>query len=553
MIKKFTLLLLAMLCIAGTSKADPTTTQLWPASGTGSQDITWTKFDIPGAGASAFTSVTTGYQITVTVTYSSGDYPKFVLMSGDTEITVYWDWDGVGTASFYITSKMLAKLQASGLSIKGQNLTLTKVELTSGSEIANNVIWKGSKSLGDSWGSISIPQNEVADVAAGGTINVTVESSTDGGLSLQSNGNSVSEDCVWDGTTAKFPITSAVASALTTYGLSVGGKKYTITEVSYVTGSSVEPNVVWFGSKEMSAWGSVKVAANEFESVTEGNILVLTFSGDISSSDFNLVNGSWAIIYSTHEYDEIAKGWQGTVDDGYGIEKTSTQIRIPLSPKMVTLCKASGFIFRPEAAATLTKIELCSYKSGDNVYISVGGIGYATFCFGDKLDFTGLGVEAYYGSSVSDDKLYLAQVTKAPASTGLILKGTASTVYKVPVTTADADDVTGNMLVGITSATEVTASNNYIFAKKGDVYGFYPLNASHTLAGYKAYLNYTSPTQAPALKLIFGGEGEGTTGINTVSKNPVVEDGVYYNLQGVAVKNPSKGLYILNGKKVIVK
>lgn len=551
MIKKFTLLLLAMLCIAGSAKADPTTTQLWPAPGTESKVIDWNKFDI--AGTSAFESVTTGYQITVTVTYSSGDNPKFVLMSGsgDTDITAYWDWDGVGTASFYITSRMLEILKDKGLSIKGQFLTLTKVELTSGSEIANNVIWKGSKSLGG-WGSISIPQNEVADVAAGGTINVTVESSTDGGeLSLQSNGNSISEDCVWDGTTAKFPITSAVASALTTYGLSVCGKKYTITEVSYVTGSSVEPNVVWFGPKDISSWGSVKVPKNEFANITEGNILVLTFSGDISSLDFNLVDGSWAIIYSTykHDKDDITKGWQGTVDDGYGIEKTSTQIRIPLSTKMVTLCKASGFIFRPEAAATLTKIELCSYKSGDNVYISVGGIGYATFCFGDKLDFTGLGVEAYYGSSISGDNLTLTKITKTPANTGLIIKGTASTVYKVPVTTAEPDVVTSNKLHGITSKTEVPASDNYIFAKHGEEYGFYPLEKPHVLAGYKAYLS----TAVFPSRGGFGLDFDGTTAINTVMKNPIIEDGLYYTLQGVAVKNPSKGIYIYNGKKVLVK
>lgn len=549
MIKKFTLLLLAMLCIAGSAKADPTT--LWPTSGdTGSKVLTWTKFNI--ADASSFTSVTTGYQITVTVTYSSGEDPKFVLMSGsgDTDITAYWDWDGVGTASFYITSRMLTKLKESGLSIKGNNLTLTKVELTSGSAIDDNVIWKGSKNLGG-WGSISIPKNEVADVAAGGTINVTVASSPidGGGLSLESNGSSVSDDCIWDGTTAKFPITSAVEAALTTYGLSVCGKKYTIAEVSYVSESSVEPNVVWFGSKDISSWDRVKVSKNEFDNITEGNILVLTFSTDISSLDFNLIDDSWAIIYSTRAYDDITKGWQGTVDDGYGIEKTSTQIRIPLSSKMVTLCQASGFNFRPEAAATLTKIELCSYKSGDNVYISVGGIGYATFCFGDRLDFTGLEVEAYYGSSISGDNLTLTKITKTPANKGLIIKGTASTVYKVPVTTADPDVVTGNKLHGITSKTEVSASpNNYIFAKHGEEYGFYPLEKPHVLAGYKAYLN-TTEINSRGFWLDF----DGTTAINTVMKNPIIEDGLYYTLQGVAVKNPSKGIYIHNGKKVLVK
>ena len=51
----------------------------------------------------------------------------------------------------------------------------------------------------------------------------------------------------------------------------------------------------------------------------------------------------------------------------------------------------------------------------------------------------------------------------------------------------------------------------------------------------------------------FGPEGHvaGTTGIQTVKR--VVDNDVIYNLQGVRVKNPGKGIYIINGKKTILK
>ena len=51
----------------------------------------------------------------------------------------------------------------------------------------------------------------------------------------------------------------------------------------------------------------------------------------------------------------------------------------------------------------------------------------------------------------------------------------------------------------------------------------------------------------------FGPEGHvaGTTGIQTIKR--VVDDDVIYNLQGVRVKNPGKGIYIINGKKTILK
>ena len=49
------------------------------------------------------------------------------------------------------------------------------------------------------------------------------------------------------------------------------------------------------------------------------------------------------------------------------------------------------------------------------------------------------------------------------------------------------------------------------------------------------------------------GTGDITTGISKAATSVQEGDGTYYNLQGMRVANPSKGLYILNGKKVIVK
>jgi hypothetical protein len=44
-----------------------------------------------------------------------------------------------------------------------------------------------------------------------------------------------------------------------------------------------------------------------------------------------------------------------------------------------------------------------------------------------------------------------------------------------------------------------------------------------------------------------------TTGIENIKTNTSIKDNIYYNLSGQAVKNPTKGIYILNGKKVIIK
>lgn len=72
-------------------------------------------------------------------------------------------------------------------------------------------------------------------------------------------------------------------------------------------------------------------------------------------------------------------------------------------------------------------------------------------------------------------------------------------------------------------------------------------NAS--LKGFRAYFTGISETGAPLLSI----EGEdATTGIDTLRQN-IGEDAVIYDLNGRRVGIPNKGLYIINGKKVMIK
>jgi hypothetical protein len=49
------------------------------------------------------------------------------------------------------------------------------------------------------------------------------------------------------------------------------------------------------------------------------------------------------------------------------------------------------------------------------------------------------------------------------------------------------------------------------------------------------------------------GNGGGTTGIETISEVRSVMSDVWYDLQGRRVENPTKGVYIKNGRKVVIK
>ena len=74
-----------------------------------------------------------------------------------------------------------------------------------------------------------------------------------------------------------------------------------------------------------------------------------------------------------------------------------------------------------------------------------------------------------------------------------------------------------------------------------------------TIPGNKAFLVLTS-TEAQAKGFVLEFEDGETTGIETIEDTKQnTEDGVYYDLQGRRVENPTRGVYIVNGKKVVIK
>ena len=177
--------------------------------------------------------------------------------------------------------------------------------------------------------------------------------------------------------------------------------------------------------------------------------------------------------------------------------------------------------------------------------------GFATFCSSQPLDFTGITtLEAYYAKTVEDGNVYLQKVYGiVPAGTGLVIKGTTT---NIPVAESDGETIEGNLLIGVTAETEVNSTNDYVLVEKNNAAVFVQTGVNKaTIAANHAYLRVSA---AQARTRTIGIGGEGTTGIEHrfVDDNEQGEE-VIYNLNGQRVKNPRKGLYIINGKKVLVK
>ena len=184
-------------------------------------------------------------------------------------------------------------------------------------------------------------------------------------------------------------------------------------------------------------------------------------------------------------------------------------------------------------------------RTGDaTVPATIGADGYATFSSAYALDFTDTGIDAYIAkTSETAGVVDMQKVTKAPANTGLFLKGATA---NVPVTTAATDDVTGNLLVPTTGAD--IPQGAYVLAKQDDNVAFYRLTSALSgVAAGKAYLSI--PSSAKSFALNFGD----ATGIESLRQATKEGEGQWFNLAGQRVAQPTKGLYIVNGKKVSVK
>lgn len=179
---------------------------------------------------------------------------------------------------------------------------------------------------------------------------------------------------------------------------------------------------------------------------------------------------------------------------------------------------------------------------------------YATYClpFAAKAPE---GVKAYAGT-VSNGSVKLTEYANGviPANKGVLLVSDNAT--SATFTLADDADVTtiDNDLKGVNDVTELTNVENReqvrIFSTKDGVVGFYKPNSNITsLAANKAYV--MAPAKEGALALNFGGN---VTGINSVSDNAVMPNNVeIYDLAGRRVNHAVKGVYVVNGKKIIVK
>jgi hypothetical protein len=183
------------------------------------------------------------------------------------------------------------------------------------------------------------------------------------------------------------------------------------------------------------------------------------------------------------------------------------------------------------------------FYKGNYAEATITDAGYATFVAPGYIDALPEGVEAY-AAKVCDGYVHLEPVSAIPTNAAVVLKGAEGTytMYPNPV---EPNLVLDNDLIAATEAVTADGSQ-YILAKIGETAGFAKAAPDTKIAAGKGYLVISA-----AVKEFYPFGEEEETGIESLTPALSEGEGAIYNLSGQRVSKAQKGIYIINGKKIL--
>jgi uncharacterized repeat protein (TIGR02543 family) len=202
-------------------------------------------------------------------------------------------------------------------------------------------------------------------------------------------------------------------------------------------------------------------------------------------------------------------------------------------------------------------VVVATFNSTKEFIILPQGVG--TFSCSQDLNFTGYELKAYIaaGYNKAENQVLLVRVYDVPAGTGLYLKGEAGETYKIPYTTSQSYYV--NMLKANLTASRIAKAegemSNFLLSNVDGVYKFCTPSESATLGAQKAYLQVPTsfvPVSETARAISIAFEDDETTNISDFELFTNSNEHLY-NLKGQRIEKAGRGIYIKNGKKVVLK
>ena len=185
--------------------------------------------------------------------------------------------------------------------------------------------------------------------------------------------------------------------------------------------------------------------------------------------------------------------------------------------------------------------DMSTVFSGDNAW--------ATYVAKENLA-TPFGLEAYVVSAVTETAITAKSVSYIPVGVGILLKRSVAgvTSYKGEAYEGTPENMASLLKGSATAATDVTAYKDFVLYRDE----FVMSSASSIAAGRACLPAASAPAGASRLDIVIDGN---LTGVDTLNvERGTVNDGSFYDLSGRKLAQPTaKGVYIMNGKKVVIK
>ena len=230
---------------------------------------------------------------------------------------------------------------------------------------------------------------------------------------------------------------------------------------------------------------------------------------------------------------------------------------------------------------TFTERPMMASATSESITLTEGK---STYCSSNDLDFSTMGdaLKAYAATGYTNGTgtIWMTRVYDVPAGMGIFLKGenkTHSVPTKIKSSTSQYESCLENMLVGTLTKTYIQSSTdtykNMYLTKENGVLKFCGISGDgRDMSANKAYLQIplsalsktrgTKSGEMPSYTLDFNDDVIGIpvlfefgseTGIMEANSEAKMVSDTWYNLNGQRVENPGKGLYIRNGKKIIIR
>jgi len=566
--KKFTLLILVMLLGITGVKADVEWT-IWEGSTSMGNWASWITLSPVN-----YADIEAGDILCLYATSESGGSANYYLQ----KIKSDWSWADfdcknaisftpTGTnanAQFEMTSAFVTELTASGINglvIKGGYYTLTKVSIKKKSSMIKTVLSDVSKTT--STFAYTIPQSSLAKQVEGDYLYIAA--------TQQSKEESESYKLEFkDATYWKYYTTlynfqhdmwwSTKSDTIKNHDLYIYGEHYNTTgvylyhpipsfsigSIGYATFSANQqvtaPNTVTAykatineGSVSLTPFTDNVIPANTGAIIKgdEGAVLEFVASSESTSEKSDLIACTSATNVSTLDsnYDYYVL-YPGTGE---------SETELSLSTLLGNFGGWNDKITWNSSTHTATYTEQTGNGEG-------GWVGKDWSAY-DKLKLN------FSANTLNDDvTFYVAYNGHDEATTQTTLSQGSTSSIEIELN-SDYNNAIGNFSM-FSNATEgsITFKSAALIDNDGATVAEFRKTTSGTLAANKAYLKIarSGSTPARALRVVFGDD---ITSINNVEakKAVTINDDVIYNLNGQVVTNPSKGIYIKNGKKFIVK